>query len=131
MPGAHLITSSAILAVQGGLIFPGTRDKKVRALDEENGQVLWEAEASDAMEGIPAVYQVAGREYVVFCSAAQGKIPLPGSNAPLPLVENGAYPFCSFGLSVTKGPDNFSRARQLEISVAPTESEKPLGDTPG
>jgi quinoprotein glucose dehydrogenase len=81
----------------GGLIFTGTRDKKVRALDEENGQVLWEAEVSDAMEGIPAVYQVAGREYVVFCSAAQGKIPLPGSNAPLPLVDNGAY--IAFALS--------------------------------
>ena len=55
----------------GGLIFTGTRDKKVRALDVENGQVLWEAEVDAALEGMPAVYQVNGRQYVTFCAAAQ------------------------------------------------------------
>ncbi|MDQ2946385.1 MAG: pyrroloquinoline quinone-dependent dehydrogenase [Acidobacteriota bacterium] len=55
----------------GGLIFTGTRDRKVRALDVESGKVLWEHELDAALEGIPAVYEVAGREYVVFCAAAQ------------------------------------------------------------
>lgn len=55
----------------GGLIFTGTRDKKVRALDVENGKVLWEHELPMALEGIPAVYELEGRQYVVFCASAQ------------------------------------------------------------
>jgi quinoprotein glucose dehydrogenase len=55
----------------GGLIFTGTRDRKVRALDVDTGKVLWEHEVDAALEGIPAIYEVAGRQYVVFCAAAQ------------------------------------------------------------
>ena len=55
----------------GGLIFTGTRDRKVRALDAETGKTLWEQEVGAALEGIPAVYEAGGREYVVFCAAAQ------------------------------------------------------------
>jgi len=55
----------------GGLIFTGTRDKKVRALDASNGTILWEHELPMALEGIPAVYELGGRQYIVFCAAAQ------------------------------------------------------------
>jgi glucose dehydrogenase len=55
----------------GGLIFTGTRDRQVRALDVDNGKVLWEKEVDAALEGIPAVYQIGGRQYVVFCASAQ------------------------------------------------------------
>ncbi|MEJ7607544.1 MAG: pyrroloquinoline quinone-dependent dehydrogenase [Bryobacteraceae bacterium] len=55
----------------GGLIFTGTRDRKVRALDTDSGKVLWEYELGAALEGMPAVYEVAGRQYIVFCAAAQ------------------------------------------------------------
>ncbi|HSU58066.1 MAG TPA: pyrroloquinoline quinone-dependent dehydrogenase [Bryobacteraceae bacterium] len=58
----------------GGLIFTATRDRKVRALDENNGNVLWEAELDSAMEGIPAVYEIGGREYLVVCAAAQANL---------------------------------------------------------
>ncbi len=55
----------------GGLIFTGTRDRKVRALDARNGKVLWEHELEAALEGIPAVYEVNGRQYITFCASAQ------------------------------------------------------------
>ena len=55
----------------GGVIFTGTRDRKVRALDSATGRVLWQAEVDAAVEGMPAVYQIDGREYIVFCAAAQ------------------------------------------------------------
>ena len=55
----------------GGLIFTGTRDGKVRALDVSNGKVLWEYELDTALEGMPAVYEVDGRQFVVFCASAQ------------------------------------------------------------
>ncbi len=60
----------------GGLIFTGTRDRRVRAFDVENGKMLWDTQVPEAIEGIPAVYEVRGRQYIVFCAAAQaGPIP--------------------------------------------------------
>ena len=70
----------------GGLIFTGTRDKHVRAIDSRDGKVLWEAELGSALEGIPAVYEVGGRQFIVFCAAAQAGI-TPATQAPV----KGAY----------------------------------------
>lgn len=59
------------VATAGGLIFTGTRDKKVRALDAATGKQVWEYTVGAALEGMPAVYEVMGRQYVLFCAAAQ------------------------------------------------------------
>lgn len=75
----------------GGLIFTGTRDRKVRALDEDTGKVIWEREVGTGMEGIPAVYEEGGREYIVFCAAAQSEIVPPGISGAPPMMKNGAY----------------------------------------
>jgi len=55
----------------GGLLFAGTRDRTIRALDVETGKALWEREVDAALEGIPAVYEIGGREFIVFCASAQ------------------------------------------------------------
>jgi len=55
----------------GGLIFTGTRDKKVRAFHSDTGKLLWEYELKAALEGIPAIYELKGKQYIVFCAAAQ------------------------------------------------------------
>jgi quinoprotein glucose dehydrogenase len=55
----------------GGLLFAGTRDRTVRAFDVETGKVLWTREVDAALEGIPAVYEVGGRLFIVFCASAQ------------------------------------------------------------
>ncbi len=68
--GTHFPKVGPVITA-GGLLFTGTRDKKVRAFDVENGKLLWETEVGAALEGMPAVYQVDGREYIVFCAAAQ------------------------------------------------------------
>jgi quinoprotein glucose dehydrogenase len=70
----------------GGLIFTGTRDRKVRALDVDTGKTLWEKELDAALEGMPAVYEIGGREYIVFCAAAQVEL-LPARQTNVP----GAY----------------------------------------
>jgi len=90
--GSHFPKVGPVLTA-GGLVFTGTRDRKVRALDSATGRVLWEAEVEAAVEGMPAVYQVHGREYVVFCAAAQATTHThdlhdhPALQAPIP----GAY----------------------------------------
>ena len=69
-----------------GLIFTGTRDKKVRAFDIENGTLLWEHEIETAIEGMPAVYAVAGKQYLVYCASAQVGL-TPATQVPI----RGAY----------------------------------------
>ena len=87
--GSHFPKVGPVVTA-GGLIFTGTRDRKVRALDSATGKVLWEAEVEAALEGMPAVYEIDGREYVVFCAAAQATThthDLPGHpalQAPIP-----------------------------------------------
>jgi quinoprotein glucose dehydrogenase len=68
--GSHFPKVAPVVTA-GGLIFAGTRDRKVRALDSATGTVLWEATVDAALEGMPAVYEADGREYIVFCAAAQ------------------------------------------------------------
>jgi glucose dehydrogenase len=70
----------------GGLVFTGTRDRKVRAIDIDTGKVVWEFQVNEALEGIPAVYELAGRQYIVFCASAQAGL-IPSTQAPV----NGAY----------------------------------------
>jgi quinoprotein glucose dehydrogenase len=90
--GSHFSKSGPVVTA-GGLIFTGMRDRKVRALDSRTGKLLWEATLDAAVEGMPAVYEVKGRQYVVFCAAAQATTHPhdapghPASHAPIP----GAY----------------------------------------
>ncbi|MDE3195878.1 MAG: PQQ-binding-like beta-propeller repeat protein, partial [Acidobacteriota bacterium] len=86
----------------GGLIFTGTRDRYIRALDVDTGKELWKAEVAAGVEGIPAVYEIGGREYVVYCAAARATTHThavpghPASNDPVP----GAY--VAFALPAAK-----------------------------
>jgi glucose dehydrogenase len=74
--GAPVVTA-------GGLIFAATAsDHKVRAYDEDNGKVLWEYELPTGSDGIPAVYEVNGREYIAFCVAAGDGLNLGGRRNP-------------------------------------------------
>jgi quinoprotein glucose dehydrogenase len=68
--GAHFPKVGPVITA-GGLIFTGTNDRRARAFDVENGKMLWEAQVPEPIEGIPAVYEVGGKQYIVFCAAAQ------------------------------------------------------------
>jgi quinoprotein glucose dehydrogenase len=57
----------------GGLVFIGaTKDEKIRAFDAATGKTLWEAPLPAAAHATPAVYAVAGKQYVVI-AAGGGK----------------------------------------------------------
>ena len=66
-PGSYA-PRGGITATAGGLLFVGTSsDRKVRAYDQDTGKVLWSMDAGAAVEGVPTVYEVGGREFIVFC----------------------------------------------------------------
>ena len=68
----------------GGLIFVGTwGDGTLRAFDRDTGRVLWTRELDANPEGIAAVFEAGGRQFVAFCAAAAGR-PAPGNIAFMP-----------------------------------------------
>lgn len=74
------------LVTAGGLIFVGTSsDRKLRAYDQETGDALWKLSLDSAVEGVPATYEIAGRQYLVICAAAQnGTLPTGAATQPPP-----------------------------------------------
>jgi len=55
----------------GGLVFlANSQDRFLRAFDKETGRLIWEHELEANPEGIPAVYQVNGQQYIAFAVGA-------------------------------------------------------------
>jgi quinoprotein glucose dehydrogenase len=74
--------ASGPVVTAGGLIFVGMwADRFVRAYDKDTGKILWEKELDASPQGIPAVYEVGGREYVVWCAVEGGGARPEGSIA--------------------------------------------------
>jgi Glucose dehydrogenase len=66
-----------VVVTGGGIIFGGSKsDSTMRAYDEETGKVLWEKKLAGGPEGIPAVYEVEGREYVVISARPNSDEPV-------------------------------------------------------
>ena len=57
-----VVTSSGLIFIAGG-------DGKVRAFDQDNGKVLWTANLPAVSQGIPAMYETNGRQYLVVSAA--------------------------------------------------------------
>ncbi|HEX7079469.1 MAG TPA: PQQ-binding-like beta-propeller repeat protein [Gammaproteobacteria bacterium] len=68
--GAHM-PRGAPLVTAGGLVFVATAsDRMLRAYDRDNGEVLWSYELPTGSEGIPATYEIDGRQYLAVPVAA-------------------------------------------------------------
>jgi quinoprotein glucose dehydrogenase len=79
-----------VLVTAGGLVLVATpTDRKLRAYDGDNGKVIWEFDLPNVSEGVPTVYQVAGKEYIAFCVGG-GAIDQPRTTT-LPAAGPGAY----------------------------------------
>ncbi|HUK15866.1 MAG TPA: pyrroloquinoline quinone-dependent dehydrogenase [Bryobacteraceae bacterium] len=65
--GSYRPTRNGPVVTAGGLIVIATAgDRMVHAYDKDNGNLLWEHEVDANPDGIPAVYEVNGREYLAF-----------------------------------------------------------------
>jgi len=61
---------TGIIPTASGLVFIAGGDGKIRAYDEDTGKVLWEHVIGATSRGIPVIYEVNGREYLVVSAAA-------------------------------------------------------------
>jgi len=76
-----------VVVTAGGLVLAGSSsDRKFRAYDKDNGKVLWELDLPAASEGIPAVYEVDGREYIAIATGGNGYLTQPclATDPPIP-----------------------------------------------
>ncbi|MGI4880557.1 MAG: pyrroloquinoline quinone-dependent dehydrogenase [Janthinobacterium lividum] len=70
--GSHAPRGGPV-ATGGDLVFIGTSsDRKFRARDAETGKILWQYDLPAATEGVPAVYEAGGRQFVVIAVGGEG-----------------------------------------------------------
>ncbi len=63
---------TGIMPTAAGLVFLVGGDHKIRAYDEETGKVLWTGTIGGTSTGIPAMYEVNGRQYLTIAVQAPG-----------------------------------------------------------
>jgi quinohemoprotein ethanol dehydrogenase len=83
------------LATAGTLVFQSINDGRVRALDAENGKVLWDVQTGQRGMGPPITYRLDGRQHVsvmggqggrggarpmVYTFVLDGKMPMPSAS---------------------------------------------------
>jgi glucose dehydrogenase len=68
--GSHFPRSGPLVTA-GGLVFFATgSDRRFRAYDRDNGREVWSMELPAASEGMPATYEIRGRQFIVVPVAA-------------------------------------------------------------
>src|SRR5258707_907039 len=68
--GSHFPRSGPLVTA-GGLVFFATgSDRRFRAYDRDNGREVWSMELLAASEGMPATYEIHGRQFIVVPVAA-------------------------------------------------------------
>jgi quinoprotein glucose dehydrogenase len=79
-------TRGGPVVTAGGLVFaPSQSDKTIYAYDSQTGETLWSKQLPAAPEGVPALYEVGGREYLAVCARDTEEPRLrPGQAAPPP-----------------------------------------------
>ena len=75
-----VMTASA-LATGGGIVFGGTANRKLFALDANTGEHLWETRLNGDISGAPVTFEVDGKQYLAI--GAGGRIAQTTSFGPL------------------------------------------------
>ena len=63
-----IIPHSALLSTGGGLLFNGTMDGWLEAIDAEDGSLLWKFNNGSAHNGGIVSYEVGGKQYITVVS---------------------------------------------------------------
>ena len=88
--GAHW-PRGGLLLTGGGLLFAASgSDKTLRAYDRRNGRLVWTQPLPAASDGVPASYEIGGRQFIVLPVAA-GHGWNPARFPTLPAPPEGAY----------------------------------------
>ncbi len=65
----------SVLSTAGGIAFAGSLDRMVRAVDVNNGRVLWETRLGASVQGFPITFSIDGKQYVAIPAGNGGGSP--------------------------------------------------------
>jgi len=106
--GAFMAERHGIIVTSTGLLFVAGSDGKIRGYDANTGNVLWTAPLPAGSEGIPAMYEANGRQFLVVPSSspinAGGGHKGSGATAP-----NSPRAYVAFALPEQKGSNETNR----------------------
>ena len=91
-----------IVVTKGGLVFHAGGDGKVRAYDEDTGEVLWTGTFDGTTSGVPVSYEAKGRQYFVIMTTVGGGGRGRGANAEAPVDPNAPRGAIAFALPEKK-----------------------------
>lgn len=100
--GVFMAERHGMVVTSTGLLFVATTDGKVRAHDADNGNVLWTAALPAGSEGLPSMYSVNGRQFLVVPASSRintgGGHRAPGAPAPANEARNPLAGYVAFAL---------------------------------
>ena len=78
-----------MIVTSTGILFCTGKDGKIYAFDADNGKQLWAKQLPNGTEGLPALYEVGGKHYLVVCATSpvkfgRGEEPKRDPNKPPP-----------------------------------------------
>src|SRR5262249_45452445 len=86
------------LSTAGGVVFAGSLDRSLKAIDVNNGKVLWETRLGTSVQGFPITFMVDGKQYIAIPTGNGGGRPqhVPTTIDPdihTPSTDNALYVF--------------------------------------
>jgi alcohol dehydrogenase (cytochrome c) len=90
-------TFSPLLATGGGLLFSGSLDRYLRAIDADKGTLLWQTRLAAQVQGGAVTYAIDGRQYIAVAAGGGGPAPAfvesMTPDADMPSGSNAVYVF--------------------------------------
>ncbi len=94
-----LALRAGIIPTKSGLVFMAGGDGKLRAYDEDTGQVLWAGNFAGQSRGVPVMYESKGRQYLVITAVANAApVGVPQAGAPPPIPDDAPIGHIAFAL---------------------------------
>jgi quinoprotein glucose dehydrogenase len=105
---SHLLRNAPVVTA-GGLIFLASGpDRMVHAYDKDTGHLLWETEVAANPDGMPAVYEAGGRQFIAFFGTSDEGQDSIGFKAAKP----GSQGYYVFALPTTETANRRSLFRE-------------------
>jgi glucose dehydrogenase len=100
---------TGIISTSTGLVFHAGGDRKLRAYDAETGKVLWTGALPAGSQGIPAMYEAGGRQFLLVNATQIGSGYIRGQT--LPDLRPGDAPrgYVAFALRTTPSTNSESK----------------------
>lgn len=56
----------SLMSTDGGLIFGGDDNGRMKAIDQRTGELLWEINVGSTVSGYPSTFMAGGKQYIAF-----------------------------------------------------------------